>query len=106
MKNLSLSQHRRRIDNLRQAREDIKEFTRELRIQNYLPGQINYYLGDYPAQMSIKPTEYDYNLLKSYAENGVDMIQVHEEWNDSIRRFGSDKWHSSDHDGMIEFVNL
>ena len=26
--------------------------------------------------MSITPTEYDYNLLKSYAENGVDMIQV------------------------------
>lgn len=106
MKSLTLSQHRRRIDNLRQAREDIKEYTRELRIQNYLPGQISYFLGDYPAKMSIKPTEYDYNLLKSYAENGVDMIQVHEEWNDTIRRFGSDKWHSCDHDGMLQFVQM
>jgi hypothetical protein len=56
--------------------------------------------------MSITPTEYDYNLLKSYAENGVDMIQVHEEWNDTIEKYGSDKWHSCDHEGMLKFIDL
>ena len=84
MKTLNLEQHRARINNLREARKSIKKLTRELRIHNYLPGQVIYYLGDYPAKMSIKPTEYDFNLLKSYAENGVDMIQVHEEWNTSL----------------------
>ena len=106
MKKLTLEQHRARIENLREARKSIKKLTRELRIHDYLPGQIIYYLGDYPAKMSIKPTEYDFNLLKSYAENGVDMIQVHEEWNDSIEKYGSDKWHSNDPEGMKEFVEL
>ncbi len=106
MKQLTLEQHRARIKNLRDVRQSIKRHTRELRIHDYLSGQVIYYLGDYPAKMSIKPTEYDYNLLRSYAENGVDMIQVHEEWNDTIEKYGSDKWHSCDHEGMKQFVEL
>ena len=106
MKQLTLEQHRARIQNLRDVRTHIKKHTRELRIHNYLPGQIIYYLGDYPAKMSITPTEYDFNLLKSYAEHGVDMIQVHEEWNDTIERYGSDKYRSCDHEGMLKFVDL
>ena len=85
MKQLTLEQHRARLDNLRRAHREVRSFTRDLRIRDYLPGQIIYYLGDYPAPMSIAPTEYDYNLLKSYAEHGVGMIQVHEEWNDTIK---------------------
>lgn len=106
MKPLTLEEHRARIANLRRAREDIHACTRELRIHDYLPGQVIYYLGDYPAPMSITPTEYDEALLRSYRENGVDLIQVHEEWNDTIRRYGSDKWHSCDHKGMLSFVEL
>lgn len=106
MKKLTLEQHRDRINNLRDARKSIKKCTRELRIRDYLQGQVIYYLGDYPAKMSIKPTEYDFNLLRSFAENGVDMIQVHEEWNDTIERYGSDKWHSCDDSGMREFIDL
>ena len=106
MKALTLEQHRARIENLRRADHDTRVCTRDLRIRDYLPGQIIYYLGDYPAPMSITPTEYDFNLLKSYAEHGVGLIQIHEEWNDTIRRFGSDKWHSCDHEGMLRFVEL
>lgn len=106
MKQLTLEQHRARIENLRTVRRASHIYTRDLRIVNYLPGQIIYYLGDYPDKMRIMPTEYDYNLLKSYAEHGVDMIQVHEEWNDTIERFGSDKWHANDHEGMLKFVEL
>ncbi|MBR6765791.1 MAG: hypothetical protein IKM06_04825 [Clostridia bacterium] len=104
MENLSIEQHKKRFDNLKSARESVKECTRELRIKDYLPGQIIYYLGDYPDKMSISPTEYDLDLLRSYKENGVDMIQVHEEWNDTIERYGSDKWHSCDHEGMLKFI--
>ena len=59
MKPLTLQEHRARIANLCRAREDIHACTRELRIHDYLPGQVIYYLGDYPAPMSITPTEYD-----------------------------------------------
>ena len=106
MKQLTLEQHRARIENLRRVTEDTKKCTRDWRIHDYLPGQVTYYLGDYPALMSITPTEYDYKLLKSYAENGVGLIQVHEEWNDTIEKYGSEKWHSCDHEGMNRFIDL
>ncbi|MBQ8859621.1 MAG: hypothetical protein IJ012_07555 [Clostridia bacterium] len=102
---LTLEQHRARIENLRRADADIHSCVREWRIYNYLPGQVIYYLGDYPAPMSISPTEYDKELLKSYAENGVDFIQVHEEWNDTIEKYGSTKYMSCDHEGMLKFVD-
>ena len=49
MHELTLQQHRARIRNLRRAREEVRSYTREMRIHDYLPGQITYYLGDYPA---------------------------------------------------------
>ncbi len=53
MKILTLDQHRARMENLRRADRDIHACTRELRIKDYLPGQVTYNLGDYPAPMSI-----------------------------------------------------
>ena len=75
MRILTLEEHRTRIENLRRVTEDTKKCTRDWRIHDYLPGQVTYYLGDYPALMSITPTEYDYKLLKSYAENGVGLVR-------------------------------
>lgn len=37
-------------------------------VEDYIPGQVIYNLGEYPAAFSIKPTEYDYELIKSLAE--------------------------------------
>ena len=54
MKQLTLEQHRARLENLRRAAREVRACTRDLRINNYLPGQIIYYLGDYPAPMSIR----------------------------------------------------
>ena len=85
MKNLSLEEHRKRIENINSAEENNKKYFRRHRIRDYLPGLVTYYLGDYPAPFSIAPTQYDYDMIKELAENGVDLIQVHEEWNDSIR---------------------
>ena len=105
MHNLDAATHKRRMDSISAASRQIRSFSRQMRINNYLPGQIIYYLGDYPNKMSIAPTEYDHALLRAYKESGVDMIQVHEEWNDTIERYGSDKWHSCDHDGMLKFID-
>ena len=81
MKELTLSQYRSRIDNINAAEHGNRKYLRRHRIRDYMPGQAVYNLGDYPARFSIEPTEYDYNLLKDMAENGVELIQIHEEWN-------------------------
>ena len=106
MKNLTLEEHRRRIDNIRAAEANNRKYFRRTRIYNYMPGQATYNLGDYPAPFSIAPTEYDHKLLREMAENGVELIQLHEEWNDSVRHLGADKFTSFDKKGLHEFVDL
>lgn len=106
MKAFTLEEQRRRLDNIKYAEESVKKCTRRVRVHDYLPGQVTYNLGSYPAKFSIKPTEYDYNLIKSLAEKGVELIQVHEEWNDSIRMLGADKFTCHDPEGFKEFINL
>ena len=76
------------------------------RIGEYLPGQVIYNLGEYPARFSIRPTEYDHDLIRSLAERGVGLIQLHEEWNDSQRLLGADKYTSHDPEGLREFIRL
>lgn len=106
MKAFTLEEQRCRLDNIKFAEESVKKCTRRVRIHDYIPGQVSYNLGGYPAKFSIKPTEYDYNTVKSLAEMGVGLIQVHEEWNDAIRVLGADKFSSHDPDGMKEFIKL
>lgn len=106
MKKLTLEEHRRRIENINSAEAENKKYFRRHRIRDYLPGQATYNLGDYPARFSIAPTEYDYEMLKNMAENGVELIQIHEEWNDSIRHLGADKLSSHDPEGLLKFVEL
>ncbi len=106
MKMLTLEQHRARIDNLNRAEQNNRAYLRRIRIRDYNPGQNVYNLGDYPKKFSIEPTEYDYNMLKSLADSGVEVIQLHEEWNDSIRHLGADKFSSFDPQGLHHFVDL
>ena len=73
-----IEQTKKRIDNIKRAEEGNKAYLRRHRIGEYLPGQAIYNLGDYPKRFSIEPTEYDYNLIKDMAQNGVGVIQVHE----------------------------
>lgn len=106
MKNLTLDQHRKRIANINSAEASNKKYFRRHRIRDYIPGQAIYHLGDYPNPFSISPTEYDRELIKSFSKNGVGLIQIHEDWNDSIRRLGADKLTSHDPDGLRKFVDL
>ena len=75
-------------------------------MQDYLPGQVTYNLGEYPARFAIAPTDYDAELLTRFAAAGVELIQIHEEWNDSQRCLGADKFTSHDPEGLHEFVGL
>lgn len=106
MKNLTLEQHRARIENINSAEARNKKYHSRKRIHDYIPGQATYHLGNYPEKFSIAPTEYDYKLLGDLAKAGVKLIQVHEEWNDSIRHLGADKYSSHDPEGMQKFVDL
>ena len=49
MKNLTLEQHRARIDNIRDAEQSNKKYYARHRIHDYLSGQVIYNLGEYPA---------------------------------------------------------
>lgn len=95
-----------RIDNINTAERVNKSFLRRIRIRDYLPGQVTYGLGDYPAMVDAMPTEYDYTLLKEMSENGVGLVQVHEEWNDAVRLYGADKFNAPNKEGMKKFVEL
>ncbi len=106
MKHLTIEQHRQRIENINSAEEGNRKYLRRHRIRDYLPGQAVYNLGDYPAPFSIAPTEYDYHMLKDMAERGVELIQLHEEWNDPIRHLGADKYTCFDPKGLEDFIDL
>ena len=98
---------RRRADNRAFAEGAVRSCLRKHTVTDgYIPGQVIYNLGEYPASFSIRPTEYDDRLIRSLSERGVGLIQIHEEWNDSMRRLGADKFSSHDPEGLREFIRL
>ena len=104
--NFSKEAQHSRIQNITYAEQNVSEYAKKVRIRNYIPGQVTYSLGDYPEPISTMPTEYDYNLIKSLAERGAGLIQIHEEWNDGMLYHGADKYSSTDPEGLQQFVNL
>ncbi len=98
--------HTRRLRNLSDVNRIVHSCLREEAIAGYLAGQVTYNLGEYPAPFFIAPTEYDEQLLRKFAEHGVGLIQVHEEWNDSQRCLGADKLSSHDSEGLHKFIEL
>ncbi len=97
---------KRRIDNIRHAEGANKEYFKRIRVTDYISGQAIYNLGDYPARVSAKPTDYDRELVKELADSGVRLIQLHEDWNDACRLYGADKFSAVDKEGTREFVEL
>jgi len=106
MKRLSLEDCKKRIDHIAYAEAHVKKCLRRERIHNYIPGQVIYNLGEYPNRFSIRPTQYDHDLIASLAHKGVGLIQLHEEWNDSQRMLGADKYSSHDPEGLHAFIAL
>ena len=62
---------KRKQENLIFAERVAGECKRRFTIQDYIPGQVIYNLGEYPAAFSIRPTEYDYELIRSLSSHGV-----------------------------------
>lgn len=103
---MSIEYHRRRQQNLQDVNAAVGSCMAEHRIGEYIAGQVTYNLGEYPEPTAIAPTEYDRELLQSFADHGVGLIQLHEEWNDSQRVLGGHKFKSHDEAGLRAFIDL
>jgi hypothetical protein len=75
-------------------------------ITNYLPAQCGYNLGEYPCREPWDPGEYDELELDRLKEHGIQLIQVFDEWNDSLRLFGGDKYTALNPTGFRRFIDM
>jgi hypothetical protein len=98
--------HRRRLENIRLGEQGVGACLRKHLIAGYLPGQCCYNLGEYPSLKRWEPGEPDEQELDRLRDHGVQLVQVHEEWNDSQRLFGGNKFTPVNPAGFRRFVEM
>lgn len=98
--------HRRRLKNIAKCEKFIQTCLRKQLITNYLPGQCSYNLGEYPCRKPWQVDAWDAQELDSLKEHGIGLIQLHEEWNDSQRLFGGNKFTPLNPAGFRQFIDL
>jgi hypothetical protein len=75
-------------------------------ITGYLPGQCTYNLGEYPCTKPWEIGEWDEKELDRLKAEGIGLIQLHEEWNDSQRLFGANKYSPLNPKGFRQFLDM
>jgi len=75
-------------------------------ITSYLPAQACYNLSEYPSRTRWEPNEYDEQELDRLKDHGIQLIQVFDDWNDSLRLFGGHKLRAVNPDGFRRFVHM
>lgn len=98
--------HRRRLENVGIANRTIRRCLRQHLVTNYLPAQCGYNLGEYPCRKPWDPDDYDEQELDRLKEHGIQLIQVFDEWNDSLRLFGGDKYRALNPEGFRRFIDM
>jgi len=98
--------HRRRLENIGVCQRSIRRCLRKHLITSYLPGQCVYNLGEYPCRKPWDPDDWDEQELDRLREHGIRLIQLHEEWSDSQRLFGSHKLAPLNPAGFRRFVEM
>lgn len=73
---------------------------------DYLPGQSCYNLAEYPGRKPYEPGEADERELDRLRDHGIRLIQVFDDWNDSLRLFGGDKFTAVNPAGFRRFVEM
>src|SRR5215471_9941647 len=81
----SEQEQRQRLENISACERSIRDCMRKHLITSYLPGQCTYNLGEYPCRKPWEVTEWDAQELDRLKAEGIELIQLHEEWNDSQR---------------------
>lgn len=105
-KGYSAADHRRRLENIALCRRSIRSCLRNHLVTSYLPGQCTYNLGEYPWRKPWNPDDWDERELDKLHAHGIQIIQVHEEWNDSLRLYGGHKLAPSNPAGFRRFVEM
>ena len=98
--------HRRRLENIAICEQGIRACMRKHLVTGYLPGQCCYNLGEYPCRKPWNPDDWDEMELDRLREHGIRLIQVHGEWNDELRLFGSHKLAPLNPAGFRRFVDM
>lgn len=102
----SADEHRRRLTHHGFCQRAIRSCLRKHLITNYLPAQCGYNLGEYPCRKPWDPGEYDEQELDRLKAHGIQLIQVFDEWNDSLRLFGGDKYTALNPAGFRRFIDM
>jgi len=100
------AEHRQRLQNIARCERGVRKCLRRHLITDYLPGQVVYNLGEYPCRRPWDPDEWDERQLDELAAGGIELVQLHEEWNDSLRLFGADKLSPLNEQGFRRFVKM
>ena len=103
---VSSGDHRRRLLNISECEHGIGRCLKRHLILDYLPGQVVYNLGEYPCRKPWDPDDWDEKALDDLKAAGVGLVQLHEEWNDSLRLFGANKLRALNEPGFRRFVDM
>jgi hypothetical protein len=106
LKLLTAEEHRQRLQNIAVCQSAIHGQMRTHLITNYVPGQANYNLGEYPCRKVWEISEWDTAQLDQLKAEGIGLIQLHEEWNDSQRLYGATKYTPLNPTGFRTFLDL
>ncbi len=106
LRSYTAAEHRRRLMNIALCEKSIGACMRRHLVTNYLPFHAAYNLGEYPARTRWEPNDYDEAELDRLRDHGIQLIQVFDDWNDSLRLFGGDKYSPTNPEGFRRFVDM
>ena len=106
IKSYSVEDHRRRLLNVQAAEKGVRSCLKKHLITNYLPGQVSYNIGEAPSMAPYDPDEYDEQELEKLANNGIQILQVMEDWNDLLRLNGGTRFDSPNPAGFRRFIEM
>jgi len=106
LRDYSADDHRRRLQHIGMATARVRRCLRQHLVTNYLPAQCCYNLGEYPALEPWDPDELDEQELDRLQAIGIQVLQVFDDWNDSLRLFGGDKYSPVNPAGYRRFLEM
>jgi len=106
LRTYTAEEHRRRLENIGICERGIRSCLRKHLVTGYLPAQCCYNLGEYPCRKPWDPDDWDEQELDRLRGHGIQLIQVHEEWNDSQRMFGGHKLAALNPAGLRRFIDM
>lgn len=98
--------HRHRLENIARCTQSIRACMRKHLITSYEPAQCCYNLGEYPSTRPWNTGEHDEQELDRLSDIGIQILQVFDDWNDSLRLFGGDKYSAVNPEGYRRFIGM